>query len=327
MEENGQLHFSDDPIIPGLNEACSLIETGQLESALLILDGLLNKAPDAPGIEAGYRIARFWLNRAENINDIPDGKDTADFLLEEWQIFLDYARSNNLLNTHPFHAIEKYIHYTAGENYKLAFKNADNPTNNIDAILKLAICFMKLGDYNLTIDTLEYARSSSTANPELLALLGESYYHRRDIPKALLLFREAFFIDPTKIDLNILTAEPIIRLKEIAAEEKTGWGDVKEWIPVFGHLTDIFYVKRHLTMQAVDLITKDIYTLEKTYQTMSADRVRGTNTAPRLINKYLWLFDFYKEQNYNFENLSDIRSRLIEIDKKLFDPYFKNIKL
>jgi tetratricopeptide (TPR) repeat protein len=229
--------------------------------------------------------------------------------------------------THPFHAIEKYIHYTAGENYKLAFQNADNPTDNIDSILNLAICFIKLGEYNLTIDTLEYVRSTVTANPVVLALLGEAYFQCRDIPKSLLLFREAFFIDPTKIELDLLSAEPIMQLKEIAIEEKSGWGDIKEWIPVFGHITDIFYVRRHLTFQTVDAITKDIYNLERTYQTMSIDRVRGTNTMPRLINKYLWLFDFYKEQSYNFENLTDIRSRLIEIDKKLFIPYFKNIKL
>lgn len=327
MDKNGQLNFSDDSSVPGLNDAYGHLANGDFEPALKIFDSLLDTNQDIPGVEEGYRTTRFWLNRTDEAATLVEGKKTADFYLSEWQNFLEYAGTYRLKESNAFKSVEKYIYYTAAEHYKIAFQNEENPTDNIDLILNLAICFIKTGDFGLTVDTLEYARSTFTGDPRLLSLLGEAYYHLREIPKALLLFRESFFIDPSAIDLNFINADPIVRLKRISEEEKGGWGELCEWIPVFGHITDIFYVKRHLAMHTVEAISNDIYTLEKNIQSMSQDRVRSTNILPRLINRYLWLFDYFKEQNYNFENLTDIRSRLIELDKRIFTAYFKKIKL
>lgn len=326
MDDNGQLNFSDAPLVPGLSEAYSFMETGDFESALKIFDELVTTSMDSPGVVEGYRTTRFWLNRISDAVRLREGKTRADFYLYEWQSFLEYADSYNIQNSHSFRAAERFVYYTAAEHYNIAFQNEENPTNNIDLVLNLGTCFLKISEYSMAIDTLEYARSMYTANPLLLAMLGEAYYHTKEVPKSLLLFREAFFLDPSKIDLGLVKSEPVTRLYEISVEEKSGWGDPREWIPVYGHVTDFFYVKRHLTMQSIDMITRDVLSLEKNYHTMSIDRLRESNVLPRLINKYLWLFDFYKEQSYNFDNISEIRSRLIELDKKLFTPYFRNIK-
>jgi tetratricopeptide (TPR) repeat protein len=327
MENNGQLNFSDVPNLPGLSNAYSYMEAGDFESALKVLDTLLNSHMEIPGVVEGYRTTRFWLNRTGDAAKLKDGKERADFYLYEWQAFLKYADEHELANSHSFRAAERFVYYTAAEHYNIAFQNDENPTNNIELVLNLATCFLKISEYSMAIDTLEYARSLYTANAKLLSMLGEAYYHTKEIPKALLLFREAFFINPSDINLELIRSEPVSRLYEISIKEKSGWGDAKEWIPIYGHLTDLFYVRRHLNSQTVDGITNDVYTLEKNYHTMSIDRLRESNVLPRLINKYLWLFDFYKEQSYNPDNLSEIRSRLIEIDKKLFTPYFKNIKI
>ncbi|MFW5808179.1 MAG: tetratricopeptide repeat protein, partial [Spirochaetota bacterium] len=296
MDDNGQLNFSDAPLTPGLSEAYSFMETGDFDSALKIFDQLILTNMDSPGVVEGYRTTRFWLNRITDAASIREGKDKADFFLCEWQSFLEYSDTHNIRDTHSFRAAERYVYYIAAEHYNIAFKKDENPTNNIDLVLNLSICFLKISEYSLAVDTLEYARTIYVSNPRILSMLGEAYYHLKEVPKALLLFREAFFIDPSMIDLTLIRSEPVSRLYDISVEEKSGWGDPREWIPVFGHVTDLFYVKRHLNMQMVDAISSDVYMLEKSYHTMSVDRLRESNVLPRLINKYLWLFDYYKEQ-------------------------------
>jgi hypothetical protein len=56
---------------------------------------------------------------------------------------------------------------------------------------------------------------------------------------------------------------------------------------------------------------------------MNRSQVENSNIVPRLINKYLWLLDYYTLQNYNFDTITQIRDRLIKIDRKLFQEYFE----
>ena len=61
---------------------------------------------------------------------------------------------------------------------------------------------------------MEYARNSYNANARLLSILGEAYFHTDDIPKSLLYFREAFFVKPSDIDLELIKAKPVLELLE-----------------------------------------------------------------------------------------------------------------
>jgi len=63
-----------------------------------------------------------------------------------------------------------------------------------------------------------------------------------------------------------------------------------------------------------------------TYQKMNKVQVEGSNILPRLINKYLWLLDYYTLQSYNFDNVTQIRDRLVNIDRSLFQEYFSRKK-
>ena len=102
--------------------------------------------------------------------------------------------------------------------------------------------------------------------------------------------------------------------------------DIAEWIPIYGFINDVFYVKRNLSAHQVEGIQKDIYNLEVTYQKMNKGQVESSNIVPRLINKYLWLLDYYTLQNYNFDTITEIRERLMNIDRDLFQEYFSKKK-
>ena len=326
MDKSGQMTFSDDPLLHGANEAYQFIRSGEFARAVEKLNELMNVDPNYPGIVDAYRTAKFWLNREDHLKRLGEGKETADFLMKQWNEFEEYASSKKLHSSSAFDAAMRYIFFRASQNYKTAFAKQEDTSGNFDLLLNLGSCFLRLEEYKSTIDALEYARSSYRSSARLLAILGEAYFHTDDIPKSLLYFREAFFVDPTEIDLGLIKAKPVHELAELIHHERGEAPDVREWIPVYGFLRDIFYVRRNLNRHQVDGIQNEIYTLEVNYKKIAKDQMHSSNILPRLINKYLWMLDYYEFQNYNFENISQIRDRLIQIDKNLFQEYFKNKK-
>jgi tetratricopeptide (TPR) repeat protein len=326
MDRDGQLSFSDDPMLMGINEAYQLIEEGKFPEAVGRIDALLSLNPDYPGLAEGYRTAKFWNNRKGELAKLEKGKQTADFLMTQWEIFKGYAQEKNLTQSNSFKSAMRYVFFTASENYKVAFQSQESTADNFDLLLNLGICFLTLGEHKHAIETLEYARTSYRTSAKLLSILAESYYHASEIPKSLLLFREAFFINPSEIDLGMLKCKPIQDLVKIAGERNPSAHDLREWIPVHGFLEDYFYVKRQLNSQQVENIKRDIYTLETSLKSANGDKLAATNVIPRLINKYLWMLDYFEFQNYDFDSVTEIRKRLLQIDKPLFEEHFRKDK-
>ncbi len=328
MDNDGQLTFSDDPLLNESNKAYQQIEEGNFDEAVRRIDDLMSKDPYYPGLSEGYRTARFWLNRTGELMSLPDGKETADFLMKQWEIYDTYAAEKGMKESTAYRAAMRHVFYKASEHYQKAFRNLEDPTGNFDLLLNLGNCFLRLEEYRLTIDTLEYARSSYTASPHLLIILAEAYYHSDDIPRSLLLFREAFFVDPSEIDLEIIRSRPIHDIIDMIDEWNSRSAtpfrqDTREWIPVFGFIQDIFYVRKNLSKHQIDTIEREIYNLEIYYKRMNRDQIYSTPVLPRLMNKYLWMYEYYEIQNYNFENMIQIRDRLLVLNRELFNEFFR----
>lgn len=326
MDRNGQLTFSDDPVLLGINQAYELIESGKFQEAVKKIDDLLNASPEYPGLIESYRTAKFWSNRKRELARLNKGKQTADFLMTQWEVFKAYSQEKNILNSNAYKSAMRYIFFTASEQYKIAFQEQESTADNFELLLNLGLCFLALGEYKHTVETLEYAKSSYRSNAKLLAILGDAYYHISEIPKSMLLLREAFSLDPSEIDLELLKSKPILDLIKIVNEQRPGCPDIREWIPVYAFLEDIFFVKKQLNKEQIEVIRHEIYSLEKNFQTLSADKIANSNITPRLINKYLWMLDYFEFQQYDFENITEIRTRLLQIDKALFEEYFKKEK-
>jgi tetratricopeptide (TPR) repeat protein len=324
MDRNGQLTFSDDPLLLGINEIYLLIEEGNYSRAIKKLDQLMDIDPDYPGLTDSYRTAKFWANRSNELNEMGKGKQTADFLMREWQDFKEYAEKNDLVNSTAYISAMKNIFFNASEHYKIAFKEQESTADNFELLLNLGMCFLILEEYKASIETLEYARSSNKNNAQLNALLGEAYFNMNEISRSLLFFKEAFFINPSEIDLTPLKSKPIKDLLKISTERKPGCKDIREWLPVFGFIEDIFYSRRNINSEQIETIKREIYSLEKNFQTLSKERIKESNIIPRLINKYIWMLDYFRFQNYNYESISDIKNRLIQLDGEIFEDYFRD---
>lgn len=323
MDNNGQLIFSDDPLLQGSNEAFSMIEEGNFRKASDLLNRLLTQEPSYPGLAAGYRTARFWENRQGELEKKQDGKEKADFLMKQWVVFEKYAAEKEIEKARAYEAVMKYVFFHAAEHYRHAFQNLEDAGGDFDLLLNLGDCFLRLQEYRKTIDTLEYARNSYKSSARLLAILAEAWYHQDDIPRSLLYFKEAFFIEPSEIDLNLLSAKPIHEILALMEADGREFHDRREWIPIYGYVHDIFFVRAKLNRHQVEHIGNEIYNLELNFQKLNKEQRASTNVLPRLINKYLWMMDYYEFQNFNMNNLQEMRQRLISIDHDLFHPFFE----
>jgi tetratricopeptide (TPR) repeat protein len=326
MDNNGQLTFSDDPLLRESAELYQFISEGNFSEAAKIADQLMNINPDYPGLVEAYRTAKFWSNREKEIRKTGEGKKAADFLMQEWQAFEDYAASKDMKSSSAYKSAMMYIFFKASEQYKIAFKLNEENDNNFDLLISLGECFLRLKEFSYAIETLEYAMSSYNSNAKLLFILGESYYHINDIPKCLLYMREAFQIDPSQIDITLIEAKPVLDIIEAVKNSARNIKDIREWIPVFGALTDVFYVRRNLNKHQVESLEREVFNLENSLSRLSSDDIEATNIIPRLLNKYLWLFDYYRHQNINAENCDEIKKRLLALDKDLFEEFFKKQK-
>ena len=322
MDNNGQLTFSDDPLLHDSTEIYQLISEGNFLEAIKKTDQLMNINPDYPGVVEAYRTAKFWANREKEIKKTGEGKKTADFLMEEWNAFDDYATYKEMKASSAYKSAMRYIFFKAAEQYKLAFQHNEETNDKFDLLINLGECFLRLKEHKLAIETLEYAMTSYKSNAKLLFILGESYYHADDIPKCLLYMREAFQIDPSQIDMSLIEAKPITEIVNAIQDSGKNVRDVREWIPVFGFLTDIFYVRRNLNKHQVESLKREVFNLENSFTRMNSDDIEATNILPRIINKYLWLMDYYEHQNINIENSDQIKKRLLSLDKDLFQEFF-----
>ena len=327
MEKNGQLTFSDDPLSIGTNEVYQFIEEGNFKQAICKADNLMDINPDFQGLAEAYRTAKFWANRTGEMGSLTGGKQTADFLMREWEDFEAYSTGNNMVDSPAYLSAMKYIFFNASEHYKIAFKEQESTTDNFDLLLNLGMCFLILREYKASIETLEYARSSNRNSARLNSLLGEAYFNTNEISRSLLFFKEAFFINPSEIDLTPLKSKPIMDLAGITKEKKPEANDIREWIPVFGFTHDIFYARRNINSEQIEAIKREIYTLEKNLHASSKEKIEKSNIIPRLINKYIWMLDYFRFQNYDFENINEIKNRLLQLDRESFEDYFKEHEL
>lgn len=321
MDKNGQLNFSDDPLLSENGEIYQLISEGNFREAIKKIDKLMNINPDYPGLVESYRTAKFWQNRDKDLKKAEEGKMTADFLMEEWALYDDYASSRGMQNSSAYKAAMKYIFFKASENYKLAFQRNEETGNRLDLLINLGDCFLRLKEYKYAVETLEYARNSYSASAKMMFILGESYFHLDDIPKALLYFREAFLIDPSQLDLSIIECKPVNDIVEIIKNSGKRYRDMREWIPVYGFITDIFYIRRNINKHQIEMLQNEVFSLEKNYVKLNSEEIESTNILPRMINKYLWLLDYYVHQNINFDNSTQIRERLLNLDRELFEEF------
>lgn len=193
-------------------------------------------------------------------------------------------------------------------------KVQDESDSKLNAKLcrKKGLCYKKLGSYEIALELLMKANSNLPGLSFIMAEMADCYALCGETRYAKLLFKEAFFVDPQKIDLSYLESPLISELEEKVMEK--GFSDqmLLEWMAVWGVLYKTFNVKRKLRSQEVFQLQQDIFAKESELKERSNNRAL---IVPRLINLYFWLIDYYLLSK---ENLTKVTEVLLKI--KILDP-------
>lgn len=301
----------------GLTDALSYLEACNTEEANKILTTTCVNDLSNPKIAFTMECACYWKDILSRIStDSP--YENGDYLLQEWKTFIAVKKSQTYVYEAALYACCRGVFSTALR-YFHRLLNEKDLVYRAEILKKVGLCYKKLGEYDNAKRCLSEANTCHKSQAGVLAELADCYALCGDDRAAKLLFREAFFIDYKKIDIEFFDSNLINILVQKTRELGYTGEMLNAWIPVYGVLWGVFNIKRSLRAQEIGKLKQDIYALE----TDNKDPARTTpQLVPRLINMYFWLID-YCQTNNDSRLINEILLKIKILDTNIYNLYVK----
>jgi hypothetical protein len=116
-----------------------------------------------------------------------------------------------------------------------------------------------------------------------------------------------------------MESELIIRLRDRVGDMGYTGPELAEWIPVYGCLFGVFSVKRELKQAELGRLKQSIFALEN--EIGHSGRDQSSLLKPRLIHRYFWLIDHYKNSRDDPGVVEDTMRKIKIIDKSIYERY------
>ncbi|WP_461254993.1 hypothetical protein [Treponema sp. R80B11-R83G3] len=262
-------------------------------------------------IKHALKCVNWWLQHIRRIDEIKNPYEKGASLismLKQYYVFLEQLNQN-------FEQCQYSIRYFVYSKALFFFEGLlSNPANQHDGGLLLLAgrCYKGIGNYDEALNCLEQAVRIKRDDAETLAEVADINALLAQTKTAKTLFREAFFIDPSKIDMRFMESAFILKLRNSVSQLGYKDEELSEWIPVYGYLWGVFSVKRELKQTEAGRLKQSIFALEAEYDSNPAKK---SILKPRLLNHYFWLIDYYENSH---EDPSLIEETLLKI--KVTDP-------
>ncbi len=311
-----------------IEQGCEYLKTGRFGLAENTFTNLLENGGLACEIDTGLICAKYWNIRIPIINEQVKGLKRANYLLNEWKNFKEFLKriqrdgtdekenisafADDIVLLTGHYILEIAINDLVDEYHKKSFPD-------IDLLIVIGESFIELEEFKKAIETLEYARVFNKKDPNILALLADSYYGFGEVQKAKVLFKEAFFLNPNEIPLEKIRCEIIHDLVNIINSHN--YTNVAPWIPVFGMITNNFNISKELNEQEAQELLIEVDRLENEYH-----GIKNQNVLPYLLSKYLYLIDFLENQLNSKMEAEKLKIKIKKLEPKIYDLYIKNIK-
>lgn len=298
-----------------LSTAYSLILSGEIQQAKTILEDALPSDLENTDLVFAVLCCNFWLGNLEKIKSA-EPFEFGEAIINYWKNFVNnvISREEKPLEE-TVYVFNKVVFMLALEQYSKVYDDADKKIH-AEVCRKIGLCHKKLGNYEQALQFLTEANNTVQGLSYILAEMADCYDLCGESKLAKVIFREAFFADPEKVDL-ILLDSPLIRklIEKVSAKGYSG-RQLLEWIPVYGNLYGVFNVRRTLKSQEVGRLKQDIYAKENENKDPAND---SSILTPRLLNMYFWLIDYYDLS----QEISKIKEVLLKI--KILDPNIYNL--
>jgi len=292
-----------------LKKAYDKLKDSDIGTACELIEQALDLEFDNEEIKHALKCVNWWLEQIRRIDDIKTPFEKGSFfitLLKQYNIFLEQL--DNI-----YDQCQYSIRYFVYSRALFFYKGLLNSHSTDAGLLLLAgRCYKGIGNYDEALKFLEQAAWIKRDDAETLAEVADINALLAQTKTAKALFREAFFLDPSKVEMHSMESALILKLiSEVSALGYNG-AQVCEWIPVYGCLWGVFSVKRELKQMEAGRLKQSIFSLETEYE---ANPSRRDVLKPRLLNHYFRLIDHYE---ISHEDNSLIEETLLKI--KVTDP-------
>ena len=296
-----------------LKEAYEKLKASDAINAYSLLEEALDLDYENEEIKHALKCVNWWLSQNRKIDGVKNPYEKGVFLislLKQYFVFLESINQGD-----GFEQCQYSVRYFVYSRALFFFTGLlSNPANAHDPGLLLLTgrCYKGLGNYDDALNFFEQAVSINKEDAEILAELADVNAMLSQTKDAKALFREAFFIDPLKIDLRLMESALILKLRDKVAELGYKGEALSEWIPVYGYIWKVFSVKRELKQTELGRLKQAIFSMEAEYE---SNQSRRGIIKPKLLNHYFRLADYYE---ITHESSSLLEETLLKI--KITDP-------
>lgn len=303
----------------GIKEVLNFLELGNPSQARQIVTKLFEDDLESKELSYTNRCCTFWIDANKRLSEISDPFEKGEKLLNDWKSFQSFLEREHFVYEPALFSVQKGFFSSTLEIFNSLLEEKD-PLRKAEIYRNAGICYKKTGDFEKARASLSEANNCYPSLASVLAELADCYALCGEEKYGKVLFREAFFLDPEKIDLDYLDSE-LIKCLISKAKEKGFTGKVlQHWIPVYGVLCGIFNIKRTLTSQEVCRLKQNIYAMENEYKDPSCNVQIIT---PRLLNSYFWLIDYYVLTHENVKKINEILLKIKILDSNIYNAYVK----
>ncbi|HZK19261.1 MAG TPA: hypothetical protein VFC68_00905 [Treponemataceae bacterium] len=301
-----------------LSKAFDSLKRGNPREAKSLLEDILSDDLENREVIFTLKCANFWCGVIEKIQDFSEAYQRGENYLQQWKVFTAFiSRDKKYISEPAMYACKRGIFTLALENYESILVENVAPHRH-EILRKTGVCHKILGDYKKALHYLNESNAVTPNSAEILADMADCYALCGEEKNAKVLFREAYFINASKVDNDFLESELIHRLTEQVA--RLGYKDVvlSEWIPVYGVLFSVFTVKRELRALEVGKLRQAIFALENDLKEAESD---PSLLIPRLINHYFWLIDHYVTIDGDRDKINENLLKIKLLDRTIYEKY------
>jgi len=294
-----------------LKKAYDNLKASDAAAACVLMEQALDLDFQNEEIKHALKCVHWWLEHTRRIDDIKNPFEKGSLyisLLKQYRVFLGQFEK---IYDHCQYAVRFFVFSRALFFFEGLMGNRSN-RNDANLLLLTGRCYKGLGNYDEALKHLEQAVRIKREDAEILAEVADINALMAQTKAAKALFREAFFLDPSKINVRFLESGIIQKLCDGILALGYKEEELCEWIPVYGYLWGVFSVKRELKQTEAGRLKQSIFSLETECE---ANPSRRPVLKPRLLNHYFWLIDHYEISR---EDPSLIEETLLKI--KVTDP-------
>lgn len=292
------------------------IRNHDLDSAQQTLEKGLALDFDTSDIVTSLKFVNFWRERETQLEKIQHAFERGEYYLSQWPAFEGFAERIGHACEPCMFAIRKHVFGRALEQFKLLVQEANSEDSEL--LMRIGRCHKGVGAYDEAVRYLEAAAAERSDDSAILSELADAYALVNEVQAAKAFFREAFFLEPQRVHLEVLESQLIRALAAKVREFGLTGPALLEWLPVYGVLFGVFNVKRELRSIEYGKLKQSIYALEREFR---EGRDKDGLVEPRLINRYFWLVDHLISSGENSSKIDEVLLKLRSVNDRIYKQY------